>query len=108
MTLELTLDGLTITALTAGSGNTLIAALAGGTSNSRHFTVPAAPHGSFVDLAVAAGYQVAAFDRPGYGGSTALTPDDNTFDRHAALLDAAITQAAGRLGADRVFLVGHS
>ncbi|MFF5075436.1 alpha/beta fold hydrolase [Actinoplanes sp. NPDC000266] len=108
-TLELVVDGLTITALTAGPpGRPLIAALPGGTYTGEYFDVPGSARGSFMRTATAAGYQVAGFDRPGYGGSTALSPAGNTFDRHAQLLDAAIAQAASHLGADRVFLVGHS
>ena len=64
--------------------------------------------GSFLDTAAGAGYTVVSFDRPGYGGSTALEPRENTFDRHAEVLDAAIAGAATRLGAGSVFLVGHS
>ncbi|XVU27737.1 alpha/beta hydrolase [Actinoplanes sp. CA-054009] len=110
--LEFTIDGSTVTALTATpavpTGRPLIAALPGGTYNGRYFGVPGSSHGSFLDTATAAGYQVISFDRPGYGGSSPLVPDDNTFDRHAELLDTAIAAAAGRLGADQVFLVGHS
>jgi pimeloyl-ACP methyl ester carboxylesterase len=61
-----------------------------------------------MDAAVASGYQVVSFDRPGYGGSTALDPAENTFGRHAELLAAAIAQAAARFSADSVFLAGHS
>jgi pimeloyl-ACP methyl ester carboxylesterase len=110
--LEFSVDGLTVTAYTegptAGTGKPLIAALPGGTYNGRYFAVPGSSEGSFLQTAAKAGYQVVSFDRPGYGGSTALDPAENTFDRHAALLDAAIAQAAEVLGADRVFLVGHS
>ncbi|MGX6601000.1 alpha/beta hydrolase [Micromonosporaceae bacterium Da 78-11] len=110
--MELTVDGLTVTALTAapatGARRTLIAALPGGTYNARYFDVAGSAQGSFLDTAVAAGYPVVSFDRPGYGGSTALAPEDNTFDRHAQLLDAAVAQAAVRLDVDRVFLIGHS
>ncbi|GAA2362961.1 alpha/beta hydrolase [Dactylosporangium salmoneum] len=111
--MQFSVDGLTITALTAGPADPdprrpLIAALPGGTYNGRYFDVPGSARGSFLDTAVAAGYRVVSFDRPGYGASTALDPAGNTFDRHAELLDAAIAQAADRLGAGRVFLVGHS
>jgi pimeloyl-ACP methyl ester carboxylesterase len=59
-------------------------------------------------VAAAAGYPVVAFDRPGYGGSTALSPSGNTFTQHATLLAEAITQAVAQADADRVFLTGHS
>jgi pimeloyl-ACP methyl ester carboxylesterase len=58
-----------------------------------------------MDVASALGYRVVSFDRPGYGGSTALAPADNTFARHAELLAPAIAQAAGD---SPVVLVGHS
>ncbi|MFJ4340664.1 alpha/beta hydrolase [Streptomyces sp. NPDC088915] len=105
-------DGHEITALAAGpagpTGKPLIAALHGGTYTARYFDVAGAPEGSFLDVAVAHGYPVVAFDRPGYGGSTALEPDANTFARHVELLSGALAQAVERLGADGVFLVGHS
>ncbi|MFB6555608.1 alpha/beta fold hydrolase [Streptomyces sp. NPDC056405] len=105
-------DGHTITALVAGpaepTGKPLIAALHGGTYTARYFDVAGSPEGSFLDVAVAHGYPVVAFDRPGYGGSAALEPDANTFARHGELLNGALAQAIERLGADSVFLVGHS
>ncbi|MGW0940546.1 alpha/beta fold hydrolase [Streptomyces sp. NPDC002666] len=105
-------DGHKITAIAAGpaepTGKPLIAALHGGTYTAQYFDVAGAPEGSFLDVAVAHGYPVVAFDRPGYGGSTALEPDANTFTRHVALLSAALAQATERFSADGVFLVGHS
>jgi pimeloyl-ACP methyl ester carboxylesterase len=111
-TIRFTVDGLTISALAAGPqsspGRPLIAALHGGTYNGRYFDVAGYRHGSFLDLAAGLGYSVLSFDRPGYGDSSALDPDDNTFDRHARLLAAAIAQAATARAADGVVLVGHS
>ena len=111
-TIEFAMDGHTISALTAGPrscpGRPLIAALHGGTYNARYFDVAGSRHGSFMDLATGLGYSVVSFDRPGYGGSSALEPDDNTFDRHAGLLAAVIAQAADSYGADGVVLLGHS
>ncbi|MBP0457209.1 alpha/beta hydrolase [Streptomyces montanisoli] len=105
-------DGHRITAVTAGpaepTGKPLIAALHGGTYTARYFDVAGAPEGSFLDVATAHGYPVVAFDRPGYGGSTPLEPDANTFTRHARLLGDAMAQAAARLAAGSVFLLGHS
>ncbi|WP_306322801.1 MULTISPECIES: alpha/beta fold hydrolase [unclassified Streptomyces] len=105
-------DGHKITALTAGpaeaTGKPLIVALHGGTYTAQYFDVAGSPEGSFLDVAAAHGHPVLAFDRPGYGGSTPLAPEANTFSRHVALLSDAMTQAATRLGADGVFLVGHS
>src|ERR1700728_1475637 len=111
-TIEIAMDGHTISALTAGPrscpGRPLIAALHGGTYNSRYFDVAGSRHGSFMDLAAGLGYSVVSFDRPGYGASSALDPEDNTFDRHAELLAAAVGQAAASYGAGGVVLVGHS
>ncbi|MEU9636343.1 alpha/beta hydrolase [Streptomyces tendae] len=105
-------DGHKITALVAGpaepTGKPLIAALHGGTYTARYFDVAGSPDGSFLDVAVAHGHPVVAFDRPGYGGSTVLEPEANTFTRHAELLNGALAQATEHLGADSVFLVGHS
>ncbi|MFI5856257.1 alpha/beta hydrolase [Streptomyces parvulus] len=105
-------DGHTITALVAGpaepTGKPLIAALHGGTFTARYYDVAGSSRGSFLDVAVAHGHPVVAFDRPGYGGSTALEPDANTFARHGELLGGAVARAAERLAADGVFLVGHS
>ncbi|HEY2796003.1 MAG TPA: alpha/beta hydrolase [Micromonosporaceae bacterium] len=101
-------DGVTITALSAGEsapGRPMIAALHGGTYTARYFDVAGSGQGSFMDVASALGYRVVSFDRPGYGGSTALAPADNTFARHAELLAPAIAQAAGD---SPVVLVGHS
>ncbi|MEV6265285.1 alpha/beta hydrolase [Streptomyces sp. NPDC051784] len=101
-----------ITALTAGpaepTGKPLIAALHGGTYTARYFDVAGSPEGSFLDVAVAHGHPVVAFDRPGYGGSTALPPHANTFARHGELLDGVLARATEHFGADSVFLVGHS
>src|SRR5580692_13125501 len=101
-TVELTVDGQTISALTAGPrsspGRPLLAALHGGTYNARYFDVAGSRHGSFMDLAAGLGYSVISFDRPGYGASSALDPDDNTFDRHAKLLADAVGQAASSYG----------
>src|SRR5579859_2146229 len=103
-TVEFTADGHVIAALTAapaadaraGRGKPLIAALHGGTYTARYYDVAGSARGTFLDVATAAGYPVVCFDRPGYGGSTALPPDQNTFGRHAALLADAIAQAAAR------------
>ena len=111
-TAEFEVDGRTIAALTAGpasaAGLPLIAALPGGTYNARYFDVPGSPRPTFMDIAAADGYPLVSFDRPGYGASTALDPQDNTFSRHAQMLSEAIRLAAKRSSADRVFLVGHS
>ncbi|MFF7334984.1 alpha/beta fold hydrolase [Streptomyces sp. NPDC008150] len=105
-------DGHKITALVAEpaepTGKPLIAALHGGTYTAQYYDVAGSRDGSFLDVAVAHGHPVVAFDRPGYGGSSALEPAANTFSRHADMLANALAQATERLGADSVFLVGHS
>jgi len=101
-------DGFTVSAIAKGvarAGSPLIAALPGGTYGSRYFDVAGSGHESFMDLAAANGYEVVSFDRPGYGGSTPFGPEENTFERHAQVLGAAIAQAAG---GRPVLLVGHS
>lgn len=107
-TIEFTVEGQQIAALTAGppaaTGKPLIVALHGGTYTSQYYDVAGSAQGSFIDVAAAAGYPVICFDRPGYGASAPLPPADNTFTRHAQLLAEAIAQA----GADGVFLTGHS
>src|SRR5262249_39999183 len=67
-TIEFTVDGLSIAALTAGPaapaagrGRPLIAALHGGTYTARYFDVAGSPRGTFMDLAATAGYQVVSF-----------------------------------------------
>ena len=111
-TVAFDVEGGKIVALTAGpqqaDGRTLIAALPGGTYSARYFDVDGSGAGSFLDTVAAQQYPVASFDRPGYGNSLALEPDDNTFQRQARLLADAIAQAARRVSTDRVFLVGHS
>ncbi len=105
-------EGGSIAALTAGpeqaAGRPLIAALHGGTYTGRYFDVDGSGAGSFLDTVAAQQYPVVSFDRPSYGASFALQPDENTFEQHARLLSDAIAQAARRVSADRVFLVGHS
>jgi pimeloyl-ACP methyl ester carboxylesterase len=110
-TMTFDVDGLTIAARAAGpmtSNKPLIAALHGGTYTGHYFDVAGSTHGSLLDIAAASGYPVVAFDRPGYGGSSALAPTENTFDRHAELLAIATAQAVARSGATSVLLLGHS
>jgi pimeloyl-ACP methyl ester carboxylesterase len=111
-TAEFEVDGRTIAAMTAGpavgTGRPLIAALHGGTYTGRYFDVAGSDQPTFMDLAAAGGFPVVSFDRPGYGGSAPLEPAGNTFDRHARMLADAIGQAARRVSAPGVVLVGHS
>jgi pimeloyl-ACP methyl ester carboxylesterase len=111
-TVAFEVDGKAIAGRAAGpesaAGKPLIAALHGGTYNARYFDVAGSDAGTFMDLAAAGGYPVVSFDRPGYGDSFTPEPADNTFDLHARLLADVIGQAAREVGADSVFLVGHS
>ncbi|WP_103348873.1 alpha/beta hydrolase family protein [Amycolatopsis sp. CA-128772] len=105
-------DGVTLTAWAAGptgsADRPLVVAVHGGTYTARYFDVAGSAGGSFLDVAVAHGHRVVAFDRPGYGGSTPLAPAANTFERHRELLTAAIIAATKDAGSEQVFLVGHS
>lgn len=107
--MKVTIDGIEIAAARRDppepTGQPLIATLHGGLYTGRYFDVPIPPTGSFVDLATRLGHPTVCFDRPGYGASGALAPEENTFERHAELLGAAITEVAD--GAP-VILVGHS
>lgn len=86
-------------------GRPLIVTLHGGLYTSRYFDVPISPGGSFLDVASRLGYPTVSFDRPSYGASAELPPEQNTFERQAELLGAAIREVAGDAG---VVLVGHS
>jgi pimeloyl-ACP methyl ester carboxylesterase len=107
--MKVTIDGLEIAAVRHDppepTDRPLIATLHGGLYTGRYFDVPIAPTGSFVDVATRFGHPTLSFDRPGYGESSALPSDQNTFERHAELLAAAIGELAD--GRD-VVLVGHS
>ena len=85
----------------------LIVALHGGTYTSAYFDVPGY---SLLSRAEALGIPILAIDRPGYGSSTPLEPDDATHARNAEVLDAAIgsfwREHGG--GARGVVLIGHS
>src|SRR3954453_9376120 len=87
------------------NGRPLIVTLHGGLYTSRYFDVPSWPGGSFLDLASQRGYPTVSFDRPSYGASAELAPEQNTFERQAELLGAAVGEVAGD---SRVVLVGHS
>lgn len=106
--MKIEIDGLQIAATrrdpAVANGRPLIVTLHGGLYTSRYFDVPI-PGGSFLDLASRLGYPTVSFDRPSYGDSAELPPDDNTFERQAELLGAAIREVSG---GSAVVLVGHS
>ena len=108
-TIEFTVDGLSIAALTAepagqladpgagseaGRGKPLIAALHGGTYTARYFDVAGSPQGTFMDLAAAAGYPVVSFDRPG-DSSPATVEQFAKLLTAAPFVDASIARATG-------------
>ncbi|MBV9793721.1 MAG: alpha/beta fold hydrolase [Actinobacteria bacterium] len=90
------------------AGRPLLVALHGGTYTSTYFAVAGGPAGSFLDIAARNGFPVLTVDRPGYGTSTLLPEEDNTFARQAEILDRVIAAALNRWPAPAVVLVGHS
>lgn len=85
----------------------VILAIHGGTYTSVYFDVPG--H-SLMDRAVAAGFDIVAVDRPGYGGSTPLPDAPDLIAKNAEALNAALPglMAALGLGGRPVFVIGHS
>jgi pimeloyl-ACP methyl ester carboxylesterase len=85
----------------------LIIALPGGTYTSTYFDIPGY---SLLDRAAVLGIPIAALDRPGYGGSTPLAPEDSTISKNADVLDQVIGELweAWGAGTSGVFLIGHS
>lgn len=90
------------------AGLPLLVALHGGTYNSEYFGVAGGPSGSFLDIAARNGFAVLNVDRPGYGESTLLPDEENTFARQAEILDQIIGAALELWPAPGVVLVGHS
>jgi pimeloyl-ACP methyl ester carboxylesterase len=90
------------------AGLPLLVALHGGTYTSGYFGVAGGPAGSFLDIAARNGFAVLTVDRPGYGESTLLPEDENTFARQAEILDGVIAEALTVWPAAGVVLVGHS
>jgi pimeloyl-ACP methyl ester carboxylesterase len=85
----------------------LVIAIHGGTYTSAYFDVPGY---SLLDGAAALGIPSIAFDRPGYGSSTALPPAEATILKNAEILDELIGEIWTQYGAGArgVVLVGHS
>jgi pimeloyl-ACP methyl ester carboxylesterase len=90
------------------SGLPLLVALHGGTYTSEYFSVAGGPAGSFLDIAGRNGFAVLTVDRPGYGESSLLPENENTFARQAEILDGVIAEALDVWPATGVVLVGHS
>jgi pimeloyl-ACP methyl ester carboxylesterase len=89
-------------------GLPLLVALHGGTYTSEYFGVAGGPSGSFLDIAGRNGFAVLTVDRPGYGMSTLIPEEENTFARQAEILDGVIAAALELWPAPGVVLVGHS
>jgi pimeloyl-ACP methyl ester carboxylesterase len=85
----------------------LVIALHGGTYTSTYFDIPGY---SLLDRAAALGIPIIAIDRPGYGGSTALAPEESTILKNAEVLDEVIGELWEAWGAKMsgVVLIGHS
>lgn len=93
-------DGLSISAVLyparrPNHASPLLVAVHGGGYTHKYFTVPGSTTGSFVDIANRNGFSVLGVDRPGYGATDLLAEPENTFARHAQLLDDAIAHGTG-------------
>ena len=82
----------------------LIIALPGGTYTSTYFDIPGY---SLLDRAAALGIPIVALDRPGYGGSTPLAPEDSTIAKNADVLDQVIGELWEAWGAGTSRSVPH-
>ncbi len=105
-----TSDGFTIGTLERigpHAGAPLLVCLPGGSCTSKYFDVPGF---SLLDAAAAGNIDAIALDRPNYGRSDVLPPQQTTFARNAEILDAAIASLWRRVGAGHsgVVLIGHS
>lgn len=96
--------------LTEGAGNEdlpLVIALHGGGYTSAYFDVPGY---SLLERATGLRVPIIAINRPGYGGSSPVSPDGSMFLANAAALDHLICELweANGAGTAGVFLIGHS
>ncbi len=85
----------------------VIFAIHGGTYDSVYFDVPGY---SMMDRASAAGFDIVAIDRPGYGESTALPDAPDLIQKNAEALNADLPGLlkALDLAGRPVFVIGHS
>jgi pimeloyl-ACP methyl ester carboxylesterase len=85
----------------------LVVAIHGGSYTHKYFDVEGA---SLLDRASALGIPIVAVDRPCYGKSGMLTPEQSTIQRSAEVMNAGLEvlweKHAG--GARGIFLIGHS
>lgn len=102
------LEGVTIAGLraeAAGKARGLVVALHGGGYDARYWHHPGYPQASLPVLGAALGFDVVAFDRPGYAGSAADSPVGRPLDIQADMILDAIDRIDRELP---VFVVGHS
>lgn len=105
-----TIGGQTLSGKVAHGGNAdlpVIFAIHGGTYTCDYFDVP---NHSLIDRAVAAGFDIVAIDRPGYGQSTQLPDTDLIIGANAEALNKALPGLMSALGLSGrpVFVIGHS
>jgi pimeloyl-ACP methyl ester carboxylesterase len=91
----------------AADDHPLVVAIHGGTYTHKYFDIEGC---SLLARASDLGIPIAAVDRPCYGGSEALKPEDATILRSAEVLNAAMPQLWKEQGGNArgIFLVGHS
>lgn len=94
--------------VTVTDATPLLVTLHGGTYNSAYYDVEGSPAGSFNRVAARNGFPVLAVERPGYGDSSTLPEEANTFPRQAEVLDLAIGKALAELRFSSVVLIAHS
>ncbi|BCH28551.1 thioesterase [Mesorhizobium sp. L-8-10] len=85
----------------------LLIAIHGGTYNSAYFDIPGS---SLIDRAMAAGFDIVALDRPGYGTTRTLDDGPAMLDRNATRISAVLPELLLALGlpAAGIVLIGHS
>jgi pimeloyl-ACP methyl ester carboxylesterase len=85
----------------------LVVAIHGGSYTHKYFDIDGT---SLLERASALGIPIVAIDRPCYGDSGMLTPEQSTIERSAEVINAALLslweQHSG--GARGIFLIGHS
>ncbi|MBM2294499.1 alpha/beta hydrolase [Sulfitobacter pseudonitzschiae] len=85
----------------------VLVAIHGGTYTSQYFDVPGY---SLIDRAIAAGFQIVALDRPGYGTTDALADGSEMLDRNAHHISKLMPEILSQLGLSGkgIILIGHS
>lgn len=81
----------------ARAGQPLLIAIHGGTYTSKYFDVPGY---SLIDRSRAAGFDIVALDRPGYGKTTALEDGADMLDRNAVRIAAILPELLAKLHVD--------